>query len=638
VGLVETAKRLLGRTPARRYSAGTVPEVARGARVEDAEATPAPPRPRRHCDQVTDDDVAAAFGLAVADAEIRSEFGLTQAEFTLDAPGDRQVLVLIWHHTLFEHEIDDPQWWPRDDILGEIAGVGDGAFVTRHGGVVARLGARWTALVAAGEPDGDWAPPAEQSIDLLRRVLNRLSTLDASSFPPGDSEDRWYEKYREARRKDVLDGLPLHEVDAREDARFERERRWVSLVAGFAIAVLLVSQLGPPPSLPVWLIVLIPLAVVFAGALWLVVGMGSPARERRDRALSRQPFDGGGRGEADGLDVRASAEPWEIGGPGRPKSERLRSRLAVAAFLVLLGSGSAALTRGLFHESGSAALSGEVSRARVVEDCTGFRTERCQVLLVGSERTPVGGKTFLHTMGLRPEPGDVLRVRYRSGDAVPVTLPERGAHLGLLVVCALVATACLGASLIALFGLRGRVLEALGWAFGWAIALTLGATLLLGFLGPSAVVAHVPDVTDPYAAVAAEPERTAVAQGVRFSLVRNRPLAQEVCARVPACLAAASAEWTVTGTDLEARSWMGVFADEKQADAAVSAVVADPGIVGELPLQGWVSRGSSPGRFLIVVHVGRPGATDVKSDLVATQAADALRILSTEPAVEEIFE
>lgn len=146
------------------------------------------------------------------------------------------------------------------------------------------------------------------------------------------------------------------------------------------------------------------------------------------------------------------------------------------------------------------------------------------------------------------------------------------------------------------------------------------------------------DVTDPYAAVAAEPERTLVAQGVRFTLLGHRPLGEEVCAGVPACVTAASARWTVAGTDLEARSWMFVFADAERADAATSAVVADPGLIGEPRPVGWAATGGSPGRYLVVIRVGRPGGGDVASDPVAAEAAEALRIYSTEPAVTELIE
>jgi len=146
------------------------------------------------------------------------------------------------------------------------------------------------------------------------------------------------------------------------------------------------------------------------------------------------------------------------------------------------------------------------------------------------------------------------------------------------------------------------------------------------------------DVTDPYAAVAAEPGRTLVAQGVRFTLVGHRPLNEEVCAAVPGCVTAASAHWAVTGTDLEGRSWMFVFADAEAADAATSAVVADPGLIGETRPVGWTTTGGSPGRFLVLVRVGRPGGPDVAGDPAATEAAEALRIHSTDPAVKELIE
>jgi hypothetical protein len=146
------------------------------------------------------------------------------------------------------------------------------------------------------------------------------------------------------------------------------------------------------------------------------------------------------------------------------------------------------------------------------------------------------------------------------------------------------------------------------------------------------------DVTDPYAAVAAEPERTLVAQGVRFTLIGHRPLGEDVCTGVPACVTAVSARWAVAGTDLEGRSWMFVFADAEDADAAVAAVVADPDLVGEPPPAGWAATGGSPGRFLVLVRVGHPSGGDVSSDPVATEAAEALRIHSTDPAVKELIE
>jgi hypothetical protein len=170
--------------------------------------------------------------------------------------------------------------------------------------------------------------------------------------------------------------------------------------------------------------------------------------------------------------------------------------------------------------------------------------------------------------------------------------------------------------------------------------------MLLVGLGAAAVRADlVPgsgrsaaDATDPYAAVAAEPERTLMAQGVRFTLIGHRRLGEDVCARVPACVTAASARWAVAGTDLEGRSWMFVFADDEDADAAVAAVVADPDLVGEPRPAGWAATGGSPGRFFVLVYAGRPSGGDVSSDPVATEAADALRIHSTDPAVKELME
>ncbi len=146
------------------------------------------------------------------------------------------------------------------------------------------------------------------------------------------------------------------------------------------------------------------------------------------------------------------------------------------------------------------------------------------------------------------------------------------------------------------------------------------------------------DVSDPYARVAAEADRTLVAQGVQFTILDHRPLGPGVCAQVPACTRAASARWAVTGTDLEARSWMFVFADDVDADAAVAVVAANPAIVGAPAPPGWATTGGSPGRFLVLVRVGRPGGADTTGDPMATEAAEALRIYSTDPAVKELIE
>ena len=177
----------------------------------------------------------------------------------------------------------------------------------------------------------------------------------------------------------------------------------------------------------------------------------------------------------------------------------------------------------------------------------------------------------------------------------------------------------------------GRFLPHLFLAAGLGLA-ALRADLLPGSDGSAS------DVTDPYAAVAAEPGRTLVAQGVRFTLIGHRPLSEGACAAVPGCVTAASAHWAVTGTDLEARSWMFVFADAEAAGAGTSAVVADPGLIGEPRPVGWTATGGSPGRFFVLVRVGRPGGPDVAGDPVAAEAAEALRIYSTDPAVKELIE
>lgn len=144
---------------------------------------------RRHCPEVTDADVAAAFGLPVTAKTIDHDFGQRQALFTLAGHQHAQVYVFATDHRsdLVEGGAEAGAWWPASDVTGTLAGLGDEAYLTRSGGVVARLGTRWTAGVRA-DATVDWSPTIDQSIDLLRRVVANLA--DEGQAPRGTTPSR----------------------------------------------------------------------------------------------------------------------------------------------------------------------------------------------------------------------------------------------------------------------------------------------------------------------------------------------------------------------------------------------------------------------------------------------------------------
>ncbi|MEW6477214.1 MAG: hypothetical protein AB1679_33595 [Actinomycetota bacterium] len=428
---------------------------------------------------VTNADVFAAYGHPVSGSSITSNVRRTEVRFRLATPQQACVKVVIARPKLTDESVDDPEWFPREKVLRELDGVGDAAYVTKTGGIVARLGARWVAGVEPCSRRAAWSPPLEETIDLMRRVLDRLATTEeplpfVPVLDPSDRMERWRERYRVARRRDVLAGLTADQIDAREDARFARDRLFISLLAGVAVSIGAVSRAGAS-SRAAWFLAVTVLSVLLVGGIWLVMGLQAPARERRRRQEERRSRQRRRRGQGQ-VTGSASASSQERARQSTDLS--LRERLVLTALLLLASAGSAGVSWALFQESGGAAIVGEIGEATVGGDCSGFRTRRCEISLRDSRGEPIPGQAWLHTFGLEADPGDVVRVRYRSEDAVPDTLLSRAGATIIFGLFLLLAAWTLWGVPVLLFQLRGSVSDFLGRAF----ACTAAATVVVGVL------------------------------------------------------------------------------------------------------------------------------------------------------------
>jgi hypothetical protein len=347
---------------------------------------------------VTEADVEAAFGRAVSSAAITPGSRWTEAKFRFVGPEKGCVKVVIARPVLTDDWVDDPEWFPRRRVLHELSGVGDAAFVTKTGGVVTRLGVRWIVRVEACGPRARWKPPPEQSVDLLSVVLARLATIDepwafVPRFDRSKSMERWRERYRVARRKDVLAGLPIDEIDAREDARFAADRLRISLLAGIALSIgLLGARLGSASSWASWLLAVTLLSIPFVGVIWLTMGFQAPSRERRRLREDRRRRQRERRRRKQQL-AEAAATTADAG-TNQSEQPTLRERLAWAAALLLAFALSGGISWGLFQESAGTAIVGEIGRATVGTDCSGSRTRRCEVSLRDSRGVPVPGQAM----------------------------------------------------------------------------------------------------------------------------------------------------------------------------------------------------------------------------------------------------
>jgi len=171
------------------------------------------------------DDVAAAFGRPVKRTEILEIADEAIGQFSLKGTPKTWVMVVLKDHQFLGGGVDRQGWWPADDLARALDGVGDEAYVTRSGGLVARLGDRWTAGVRA-DVDGGSQPDGAEPKDLLRRVLQRTKT-DA---------DQWGTVSGEKEPVSILVTQPFRAGPR----RYNRSRRLkqVGFVIGFAVLTL----------------------------------------------------------------------------------------------------------------------------------------------------------------------------------------------------------------------------------------------------------------------------------------------------------------------------------------------------------------------------------------------------------------
>ena len=153
--------------------------------------------------------------------------------------------------------------------------------------------------------------------------------------------------------------------------------------------------------------------------------------------------------------IGAMDEPWPPPAVGRPKEEaaarHARRGSVLVLFLVALASGG--LTFALLNLEGFAAITGQRAVARVSR-CDESRHGSC----FGVVRTPTG--VTLDSNVEMPKTGasegDELRVRYRSGTAVPDTPWGRTRPLLLVGVFGAISVAALVGTFIAAFGRGSR--------------------------------------------------------------------------------------------------------------------------------------------------------------------------------------
>ena len=327
-------------------------------------------------------------------------------------------------------------------------------------------------------------------------------------------------------------------------------------------------------------------------------------------------------------------------------------RWGSAAVLFVLAVLSGGLTTALVHEAGSAALIGQRAVA-VVTNCTGIRVRTCDA----SVTTALGGliNPGASLVGFTRVPErEAVRVRYRAGRAAVDTFPERALQLSFILFFGAAALAGLAGMPAVVVG-RGAAIALLLLAAS-VVAIPLVVLSLIGVAvtgapivafgggspsaGARAVTPRVggriaPDI---YARVAAQPERVLVAQGVRFDLVSNRPYSVEGCYGAAGCIAGASADWRVTGTDLIATSHLLVFKTKEQAAAVRDAIERDRVLANApAPPSGAVVVGIGDGHYASAMWMSRADGSPARADPATEPALRGLGYFNIDPAVAEVI-
>jgi hypothetical protein len=282
--------------------------------------------------ELADADIVEAFGLPVADVKEEHSQGEYRVLYTLGEHRRPSVYVFVRNHDRdgMEGRVDPEGWWPRSDLHAPLDGIGDEAYVTQSGGVVARLGERWTTGVRADAVDR-WNPTPEQSADLLAMIVARMA-----------GQKEWnFEKYLP---KSVRQDVP----DSWRDAKTQKHLR-----------------------------------------------EAHQASQRRFML-----------------------------GPAVIHQRSVRGRLAGAAVLVILALAFEVVSWGLYRQSGAPGLFGRSAYAEVTGDCHGFREHRCEAIVRSQQGRLLDPQATLFSAQAFGA-GDDVAVRYRDGNAVPDTIPER---------------------------------------------------------------------------------------------------------------------------------------------------------------------------------------------------------------------
>jgi hypothetical protein len=340
-----------------------------------------------------------------------------------------------------------------------------------------------------------------------------------------------------------------------------------------------------------------------------------------------------------------------IGGPPDTGSGLTAgSRLGWAAALLVLALAAGGLVFALGNESGFAAFSGRRAVAETGH-CTGVRARTCDAVVTAPDGSLIKAGATLAGF-TRVSTGDVLHVRYRAGRAVPDTLPERALQLSFLVFFAGGAVAALLGVVSLLAGRAGHIAAMAAAVPVLAIPLVVlsligtvvagppripvaGATQRTG-TGPVKVRVGGRAVPDIYAEVAARPDRTLVAQGMRYEIVSNRPFSREGCFGAAGCLAGASADWRVNGTDLVATSHLLVFKTLDQAARVKDAVQRDRALANApAPPPGAVVVGIGGGHYAAAISMSRTDGTPATADPAIQPAMRGLGYFNIDLAVAE---
>jgi len=334
-----------------------------------------------------------------------------------------------------------------------------------------------------------------------------------------------------------------------------------------------------------------------------------------------------------------------VGGPPGAGTELTRAwRLGWAAGLLVLALAAGGLTMALLNESGRAALIGRRAVAEV-RGCTGVKIRTCDARVFGPDGTQIdsGAKVAGFT---QLASGDVVHVRYRAGRAAPDTVPERALHLSFMLLFG-------GAAAVGLLG-AGAMLAGRGARVALvAVLAPLAAIPLVAVSLVGSIVVGAPKVSAPGGPATAHPRvggraapdiyaevaatgRVLVAQGVRFDQISNRPYSVEGCFGAAGCIAGASADWRVSGTDLVATTHLLVFETPEQAKLVADAVERD-GVLPNAPAppSGAVVIGSAGGHYADVVWMSRADGSPVRDDPALRPSLRGLSYFNGDPALAE---